>query len=62
MSIRTPAPDATQAAGIEATKQLFENVEAQLLTLPSNRERSLALTKLEEASMWATKAIILGAK
>lgn len=62
MSIRTPAPDATQVAGIEATKQLFENVEAQLLTLPSNRERSLALTKLEEASMWATKAIILGAK
>jgi hypothetical protein len=30
-----------------------------LMTIPNCRERSLALTKLEECSMWATKGIVL---
>lgn len=28
-----------------------------LLTLPESRERSIAITKLEEVSMWANKCI-----
>lgn len=32
-------------------------VEAYINELPASREKSLALTKLEEAQMWAAKAI-----
>lgn len=39
-------------------KEAFEAVEQFLLTVKS-REMSLALTNLEQASMWATKAIVL---
>ena len=35
----------------------FENLEVLLLDLGQNREASLAVTKLEEAFMWAGKAI-----
>ena len=38
----------------EACKALYE----VLLTLPYSREKSLAITKLEEASMWANKGIV----
>lgn len=38
----------------EACKALYE----VLLTLPNCREKSLALTKLEEVSMWANKGIV----
>jgi hypothetical protein len=52
-------PNAGQVERIENVRQgckalydtIFENV-------PSSRERSLALTKLEEVSMWANKAIV----
>lgn len=40
-------------ANMESCKQLHEF----FLTLPESRERSLAITKLEEAAMWANKAI-----
>ena len=36
-------------------KTKFEEIEKYMLTI-SSREMSIALTKLEEASMWATKA------
>lgn len=38
----------------EKCKELYE----LLLTLPKSREQSLAITKLEEASMWANKGIV----
>lgn len=38
----------------EKCKELYELI----LTLPESRERSLAVTKLEEASMWANKGIV----
>lgn len=38
----------------EACKGLYEI----LMTLPNSRERSLAITKLEETSMWANKGIV----
>ena len=41
-----------------AIKAAVQEVEALLLKhLPESRPRSLALTKLEEAFMWAGKAI-----
>lgn len=39
-------------------KERFEKVEEILLKVKS-REMSLALTNLEQSSMWATKAIVL---
>jgi hypothetical protein len=38
-------------------RDAVQQVEALLLGLPESRERSLALTKLEEAFMWTGKAI-----
>ena len=38
----------------EACKSLYEVLQ----TLPKSRETSLALTKLEEVSMWANKSIV----
>jgi hypothetical protein len=43
---------------IRCMKIAFEQVE-QFLVLVKSREMSLALTNLEQASMWATKAIVL---
>lgn len=63
MTIRNPAPTPEQTTAINAIKHEFCNLEALLLSqVPSNRERSLALTNLEQASMWATKAILEGDK
>lgn len=39
-------------------KQAFEAVEA-FTGLVKSREMSIAITNLEQASMWATKAIVL---
>lgn len=36
----------------------FLTVAAVIETLPNSRYRSLALTKLEECSMWAKKATV----
>lgn len=44
---------ATQAA----FKQLFENLDRVVGTLPPGRATSLVYTKLEEAYMWVGKAI-----
>lgn len=43
---------------IIAVKEAFEKVEEFMRTVQS-REMSLAITNLEQASMWATKAIVL---
>lgn len=39
----------------EACKSLNDLI---LASVPSSRERSLAITKLEEVSMWANKAVV----
>lgn len=44
---------------IEAFRELAKNVQTKILdTVSESRERSLALTKLEEMSMWLNKAIV----
>lgn len=50
--------DGPAASKSGAIRLAVEEVEKQLLlNLPESRPRSLALTKLEEAFMWAGKAI-----
>ena len=41
----------------QTLKQLFEGVEAEVNKLEDGRAKSLVFTKLEEAYMWAGKAI-----
>lgn len=64
MSIRNPPPKTAEASRlIETVKMEFERLESVLNGLiphsgPGQRERALALTNLEQSSMWATKAIL----
>ena len=56
---QAPTPEMVEQITLvrERCKQLYE-----LLTLlPNSRERSVAITKLEEVSMWANKAIVFDA-
>lgn len=51
--------DLTEAekGAIVQVKDLAEDLYSLFETAPSSREMALAKTKLEEAVMWATKAI-----
>jgi hypothetical protein len=53
---RPPTPEQAEVLD-EITRQML-NVNDLLETLPNSRFRSLALTKLEECSMWAKKATV----
>jgi len=46
-----------QQAKIKETMGLAQAFYEFLLTLPGSRETSIAITKLEEAAMWANKSI-----
>lgn len=46
-----------QSVKIEENMRLCKDLHAFFLTLPPSRETSLAITKLEEAAMWANKSI-----
>ncbi|SDP07167.1 hypothetical protein SAMN04487788_1938 [Microbacterium testaceum StLB037] len=46
-----------QAAVIRANAYALALAAEQIVMLPNSRERSLALTALEEALMWANKAV-----
>ena len=51
--------DEKQKRKIEDTRNAFTNVTAFILeNMKESREKSLTLTKLEEACMWAIKGII----
>ncbi len=43
---------------IQSTRDVFKVAHQHLLSLPETRERSIAITKLEEAAMWAVKGIV----
>lgn len=53
------APTAASTEGIKEVRQACRDLSALIQRVTkSSRERSLALTKLEEVSMWANKAIV----
>lgn len=54
---QAPTPEQVQQIQVvrEAAKNLYEVLTENV---PSSRERSVAITKLEEVSMWANKAIV----
>ena len=52
-----PSPEGL--AKITALREAFTLVQAKVLDLsPHSRERSIALTELETAAMWAIKAVV----
>jgi hypothetical protein len=53
---RPPTPE--QAQMLDAITAAMTEAGTLLLQLPESRFRSLAMTKLEEASMWAKKATV----
>ena len=56
-----PVTPPEQVEQITAVREGCRELHALLETLPANRETALAVTKLEEVSMWANKSIVLGA-
>lgn len=52
-------PNDEQIAQIATVREGCKALHAVILTLPPCRERSLAITKLEEVSMWANKGIVM---
>ncbi len=53
-------PTKLQIERITEVREKCRKLYDTLLCLESSRERSLAVTKLEEVSMWANKAIVFG--
>ena len=54
------SPNDAQLIKLETLRKLFTKVENEISTFPPSRELSVALTKLEEAAMWANKAVTHG--
>jgi hypothetical protein len=52
-------PSEAMLPTIEGAREAFKTMNAHLLSLPPCRERSLAITKLEEAAMWAVKGLVM---
>lgn len=53
---QTPTPD--QIVAISQVRESCKDLYELLQTLPNSRYRSVAITKLEEVSMWANKGIV----
>lgn len=51
-------PTEQHIAKITMVREKCKDLHELLLTLPESRERSIAITKLEEVSMWANKSIV----
>lgn len=51
-------PTADQVAKITEVREKCKELYALLISTPECRERALAITKLEEVSMWANKGIV----
>lgn len=52
-------PSDAQVAQISKLREGCKALHQIILELPNCRERSLAITKLEEVSMWGNKGIIM---
>ena len=57
MSFQYIQPTDEQKAIMQIYRDLYQSLHEQLSTLPSNRQLSIALTKLEESAMWVNKSI-----
>ena len=55
-------PSEQAVAKITEVREKCKELHTLLLTLPDSREMSLAITKLEEVSMWANKSIAFNLK
>lgn len=53
------SPSPAQIEQIATVRTKCKELHEVLLALPVNRERSLAITNLEQVSMWANKGIIM---
>ena len=59
-SLTNQAPNDVAIERIEAVREIAKQLGADIIDLcPDTRERSLALTHLEETTMWAVKSIVL---
>lgn len=53
-------PSAAGVVKIAKLRQLFSDLEDAIESLaPASRERSVAITHLEESAMWAIKAVVM---
>ena len=52
-------PNETQIATIETIREKCAELYDLINRLTPSRERSLAITKLEEVSMWANKHVVM---
>lgn len=52
------APTEEHVKQIQEVRAAYKALYELLMTLPESRERSLAITKLEESSMWSNKGIV----
>lgn len=55
-------PNEEQVKQIATVREACKALNEVLLALSDTRHRSLAITKLEEVSMWANKGIIMAAE
>lgn len=51
-------PTDEHVAKISEVREACKKLHEVLQTLPMSRERAVAITKLEEVSMWANKGIV----
>jgi len=51
-------PTEEKTAKINEIREACRELHKILLTLPASRETALAITKLEEVSMWANKSVV----
>jgi hypothetical protein len=51
-------PTGERVVKITEVREKCKELHELILTLPTSRETSLAITKLEEVSMWANKSIV----
>jgi len=60
MSVTDRSFNPSNDPAIDAIKAKANELAAEIEKLPSSRRRSIALTQLEQASMWAVKAAAVG--
>ena len=51
-------PTEKSVEDIKKVREMYSDLNKMLLDLNPSRERSVAITKLEEVSMWANKGIV----